>query len=332
VSGLVSHSRLHRIARRYGLDPEIFDRQITQESGRRKHAVSGAGARGPAQIMPETAKGLGVNLYDADVTDDLEGAARLMRDLLHQFGGSYEKALRAYNAGPGAVEKSKQYAETNDYVARILGDKRPELSPDKARAGHGAGATPDQEISLGPGFGQPTRESAVLDWLQSADQDPLKLARDVQNADAVKDETVTLQGQEASADPPRHDVSETGTDVHLPAGLEKLGEESNRLARKMGFTAGSHQRSAQHNADVGGAADSDHLEKGDRWATDYPATGEHGRAAAIRMAERFGIKGWDGEGIAERTFKSGKHKVRVQVIYGKSVDHGDHFHVGFRRL
>jgi hypothetical protein len=119
---LPDYSRaIERAARRHGVDPRILLAQLRQESGLNKNAVSPAGARGIAQFMPETAEGMGVDLYDGKAADDIDGAARLMSRLLKQFGGSYEKALRAYNAGPGNVERSKSFPETNNYVKAILG-------------------------------------------------------------------------------------------------------------------------------------------------------------------------------------------------------------------
>lgn len=106
-----------RIAKRYGLNPDIFERQIDAESGFDPKAGSGAGAIGIAQFMPATAKGMGIN--PRDPYQALAGAARMMAQSVKKYG-SYEKALRAYNAGEGAIEASHGYGETNAYVAKIL--------------------------------------------------------------------------------------------------------------------------------------------------------------------------------------------------------------------
>lgn len=121
-------------ATKYGLIPEVFERQIEAESGFNPKAVSRSGARGIAQIMPTTAKGWGVN--PDDPTAALDAAAKNMAGYIKTYLGgkkpaavsdpvklreAYEKGLRAYNAGPGAVEASKQYAETNRYVQKIIG-------------------------------------------------------------------------------------------------------------------------------------------------------------------------------------------------------------------
>lgn len=109
-------------AQKHGLDPHIFERQINAESGFNPNAGSGAGAVGIAQFMPATARGLGINPRDPHQA--LDAAAGLMARYVKQYG-SYEKALRAYNAGPGAIEKSRGYGETNAYVAKILGGHEP---------------------------------------------------------------------------------------------------------------------------------------------------------------------------------------------------------------
>jgi hypothetical protein len=111
-----------RAARRAGLDPNIFVRQITQESGFDPNAHSPAGALGIAQMMPATARGWGVNPLDP--VPALNVAAKNMANYVRQYGG-YENALRAYNAGPGNIARSRGFAETNAYVKAILGGANP---------------------------------------------------------------------------------------------------------------------------------------------------------------------------------------------------------------
>lgn len=84
-----------------GISPDLFVRQIQQESGFNPRAVSPSGAVGIAQFMPATAASMGVNPYDP--TSALYGGARFMANLSAQFGGNYAKALAAYNGGPGTV-------------------------------------------------------------------------------------------------------------------------------------------------------------------------------------------------------------------------------------
>jgi hypothetical protein len=108
-----------RAAQKHGIDqPDIFVRQMGAEAAGRD-VRSPAGALGPAQIMPATARAWGVR-NPHNIVEAYDAAAKHMAGYIRQFG-SYEKALRAYNAGPGNVERSKSFAETNNYVRRILG-------------------------------------------------------------------------------------------------------------------------------------------------------------------------------------------------------------------
>ncbi|GAB1379972.1 lytic transglycosylase domain-containing protein [Pararhodobacter aggregans] len=108
-------------ASRHGVPEELFLRLVNQESRWNPGAVSPAGARGLAQLMPETATLLGVDINDPH--QNLEGGARFLRMMYDRFG-SWRLALAAYNAGPGAVEQHNgvpPYAETTNYVQVILG-------------------------------------------------------------------------------------------------------------------------------------------------------------------------------------------------------------------
>lgn len=99
----------------------LFTTMIQRESNFDPEAISPAGAKGLGQLMPDTARGLGVcNVFSA--RDNLEGAARYLTAMLHQFG-SPELALAAYNAGPNAVRKYgtiPPYRETQQYVSDIF--------------------------------------------------------------------------------------------------------------------------------------------------------------------------------------------------------------------
>jgi soluble lytic murein transglycosylase-like protein len=110
------------IANQNGVDPSIFKSLVQTESAWNPSSVSSKGAVGLTQLMPSTAKDLGVNdPYDA--MQNLAGGAKYLRQMLDKFGGDYTKALAAYNAGPGAVEKANgipPYQETIAYVRSIL--------------------------------------------------------------------------------------------------------------------------------------------------------------------------------------------------------------------
>jgi hypothetical protein len=111
-----------RAAQRWNVSGILLAAQLHAESGFNPFARSGAGAQGIAQFMPGTARAYGLsNPFDPEQAIDAQ--ARLMRDLLRQFG-SVPLALAAYNAGPAPVAACAcvpPYPETRGYVARILG-------------------------------------------------------------------------------------------------------------------------------------------------------------------------------------------------------------------
>jgi soluble lytic murein transglycosylase-like protein len=109
-------------AQRHGLAPELVLAVVGVESAFKPDAVSHKGAQGLMQLMPGTAKELGVD--DAlDPAQNLDGGARYLRRLLAQYGGDVGRALAAYNAGPGAVKRHRgvpPYRETHHYISRVL--------------------------------------------------------------------------------------------------------------------------------------------------------------------------------------------------------------------
>jgi soluble lytic murein transglycosylase-like protein len=114
---------IEQAAARNGLDPAVLYGLIEQESGFDPSARSGAGALGLTQLMPSTAASLGV-AEPLDPAQSIEGGARYLSQLLHQFAGNTADALAAYNAGPGAVQQYggvPPYPETQQYVTKVLG-------------------------------------------------------------------------------------------------------------------------------------------------------------------------------------------------------------------
>jgi hypothetical protein len=127
-----------RAAKKYGIDPAIFKAQIRQESGFRMGVKSSAGAQDIAQFIPSTAKQYGVTLGDGRASDDLDGAARYMRDNLDRTGDDYAAALSIYNSGRPDAYKDPNFAggQTYNYVKTILGAakvKAPKTSAPKQK-------------------------------------------------------------------------------------------------------------------------------------------------------------------------------------------------------
>ncbi len=111
-----------RMAEQYDIPKQLFFNLVTAESNWDPVIVSPRGAIGLAQLMPATAEELGVDPWDA--LENLDGGARYLRQQYDMFG-TWELALAAYNAGPGAVAKYDgipPYAETEEYVKKILAD------------------------------------------------------------------------------------------------------------------------------------------------------------------------------------------------------------------
>jgi soluble lytic murein transglycosylase-like protein len=123
IEDLVIEKNIHAAARKYDLAPELLMGVIRAESNFEVRAVSDAGAQGLMQLMPQTARELGVD-NPFDISQNIDGGARYLRKMLDKFDGDIKLALAAYNAGPGAVEKYggqiPPYPETEQYIDRVL--------------------------------------------------------------------------------------------------------------------------------------------------------------------------------------------------------------------
>jgi hypothetical protein len=179
------------IAKRWGLNPRIFRALIRQESGGNRNARSPAGAIGQTQLMPATAKALGVDPYND--TQNVEGGAHYLRQQLDRFGGDYRKALAAYNAGPGAVQKYggvPPYRETQNYVRTILGSGNVPLASKGPSGGSAGSRTVTRTIT--PGVDNSAlRGQLIQQFLGRSNVDPLDFAMGIHAAQDVAPVTRT---------------------------------------------------------------------------------------------------------------------------------------------
>jgi TP901 family phage tail tape measure protein len=159
---------VYEAASKFGIDPLLIFAQMSGESAFKRGAVSQKGASGLMQLMPGTARGLGVtNIFDPK--QNIFAGVKYLRQNLDKFGGNVALALAGYNAGPGAVEKYggiPPYAETQGYVKKVS-DRYQKLKGGKFELGSNF----DLEKSLAEQsdkITKETRDAAVLKAIESA--------------------------------------------------------------------------------------------------------------------------------------------------------------------
>jgi soluble lytic murein transglycosylase-like protein len=130
---------IREVSARYRVDPALVRAVIETESHWNSSAVSRKGAQGLMQLVPGTAQQLGVN-NAFDPKQNLDGGVRYLHTLLERYNGDLDKALAAYNAGPGAVDRARgvpRYRETREYVQKVTDSY---FRPGSDRLSHALGA------------------------------------------------------------------------------------------------------------------------------------------------------------------------------------------------
>ena len=196
-------SLAYQTAQKYGINPDLFVRQIQAESAFNPAAVSSAGAIGLGQLMPATAKELGVD--PTDPAQNLDGAARYMKQLLGRYKGNQTLALAAYNAGMGNVDKAggvPNFKETQNYIAKIMGSNMAQQPTQPNAQGFLGGLLGGQGIGGALGLSDDMRDKLRMGIL--AGSDPRAFAQQIQAAQqsitARRQERQKQAGRNATAD------------------------------------------------------------------------------------------------------------------------------------
>jgi soluble lytic murein transglycosylase-like protein len=116
------NANIKKASQKYGVNESLIKAVIKQESDYDPYSLSHTGAQGLMQLMPETSDSLKV-ADPWDISQNIDGGTKYLRDQLMNFNNDYKLALAAYNAGPESVKKFNgipPYAETQDYVTKVI--------------------------------------------------------------------------------------------------------------------------------------------------------------------------------------------------------------------
>lgn len=283
---------LSYIADQEGLDEDLFEKLIRQESGFNPSAISSAGAIGLGQLMPGTASDLGVDPYDP--IENMFGSARYLKNQIDDFG-STELGLAAYNAGPDRVRQAggiPNILETQKYVANITGKPLPNV-PDFSPSKYA-------DIEL---------ESAALPSSSRRERDLSRVSQEITGLESLKDESLKALGTEHNLD--TNDAIAVALTAILPT-LLGLGFGGGLQGAAMGAQAGA----AGANVGLAGLT----AEQKDRNATSKLLYEDAKQRIIAKEAEAKGIR----DSIADNEFQTSRDQAtdrrqqqRDERLYGE---------------
>jgi|GEM_PF-1140214 len=189
-------AELQRAAQRYGVDPNLVMRIARQESGFRADLASSKNALGIMQLLPSTAKDLGVD--PADWRQNIDGGVRYLRQMLNRYQGDVQKALAAYNSGMKNVDQYggvPPFEETRKYVRAITGtpatfipDEGSEPTTTKAPA---PGYRAPKSFSLDETFQAPAADG-LSEGVESGSNPPEPFAGRIPSADEIESASIRI--------------------------------------------------------------------------------------------------------------------------------------------
>jgi len=213
-------------ATKFNVPATLVDAIMKQESSYNPKALSPSGAIGLMQLMPSTAKSLGVNPYDT--TQNIEGGTKYIKQLMDEFKGNIPKAVAAYNAGPGAVQKyngTPPYAETQDYVKKVM------ATYDSHRIGADSQSSPNY-VSPNPKDQISIEDSLIRSFQTQVNitaQEEKLLNKQLASVKSAKDYTSELNISNSLLENQTTQVSQLGTST------SKIQAEFAKLSTASGF-------------------------------------------------------------------------------------------------